>query len=166
MGFLITLVYGGYLATSGNITVGSYSLLIFLTPRLLWPLTESANITIAYQKTMVAAIRAFSLFDKNIMDDNRNVQIIENPKGAIFLTNVFVGYDDNCKILDNISFQAKAGQTIAFVGNTGAGKTTIIKLLLGGIHKVLAIAAAIMALSLFSHDAKISYIINNFVALT
>ncbi|MEN9659692.1 MAG: hypothetical protein RL571_3157 [Pseudomonadota bacterium] len=127
-GFVVTLVYGGYLALDGKIGVGSYSVLVFLTQRLLWPLTGLADIADLYQRSMTAIERVLDLLGTPIhihYEGQPSGQI----KGALSFEHISFSYGEQ-PILKDISLHIAAGQTVAFVGATGSGKSTLLKLLL------------------------------------
>ncbi|MDW5416575.1 ABC transporter ATP-binding protein [Iodobacter sp. CM08] len=127
-GFVVTLVYGGYLALNGKIGVGSYSVLVFLTQRLLWPLTGLADIADLYQRSMTAIERVLDLLDTPIHIHYEG-QPLGQIKGALSFEHVSFSYGEQ-PVLKDISLHIAAGQTVAFVGATGSGKSTLLKLLL------------------------------------
>lgn len=130
-GFLFTLVLGGIHVFEGKLAVGSYSVLIFLVQRLLWPLTRLGETFDLYQRAMASTRRVQDLLASPIkIDDGTNEINKENFKGNIEFKNISFAYDTSDIILKDISLELKAGQTIAFVGSTGSGKSTILKLLL------------------------------------
>ena len=128
-GFLITLIYGGFLTIEGELRVGAFSILVFLTQRLLWPLTRLAEITVLYQRSMASTKRILDLLNQPITD-HRKGQVIKNTKGKISFDKVCFAYQDTPQIIHGIQLDIPAGSTAAFVGTTGSGKTTLIKLLL------------------------------------
>lgn len=130
-GFSATLFYGGMETVAGNIPVGTYSVLVFITQRLLWPLTRLGHTFDDYQRAMASTRRIFGLLDTPIAAHPGKVQI--NPakvRGEIAFNNVTFAYGDRPAILRNLSLEVPAGHTIAIVGATGSGKSTLIKLLL------------------------------------
>lgn len=130
-GFAATLVYGGYLSTTGVISVAAYSVLVFMTQRLLWPLTRLGQTFDLYQRAMASTNRILDLLDtKPKMRDGSQPLALEQIRGAIELRRVSFGYDAGGRVLRELSLQIPAGQTIAIVGATGAGKSTLTKLLL------------------------------------
>lgn len=131
-GFTVTLLYGGFMALNGEIGVGSYSVLVFLTQRLLWPLTRLAEMTDLYQRSMASIHRAMDLLHTPIIITYEGDPLpVENVKGELEFRQVSFRYDGAGKpAINNISLQIHSGQTIAFVGSTGAGKSTLTKLLL------------------------------------
>jgi ATP-binding cassette subfamily B protein len=129
-GFTATLLYGGWLTVHGQLAVGAYSVLVFLTQRLLWPLTGLADVADMYQRSMAAIERAMRLLDTpiTIPDEGRHFPAAQ-VKGELRFDNVSFSYGDT-PTLHSISLTLPAGKTTAFVGTTGSGKSTLVKLLL------------------------------------
>ncbi len=127
-GFMITLIYGGYLVIEGQLDVGAYSTLIFLTQRLLWPFVNMAEIMINFQRVMASAARLLPLLQLPIEESSTASFRL---KGKIAFSLVSFGYQEHNLILKQLSFTILPGQTVAFVGATGAGKSTLLNLLLG-----------------------------------
>jgi ATP-binding cassette subfamily B protein len=129
-GFTVTLLYGGFLALRGQIGVGSYSVLVYLTQRLLWPLTRMADMTDLYQRSMASIQRVLDLVQTPItIADGGTALALASVKGALVFDDVGFAYDTQ-PTLDQISLTIPAGRTVAFVGSTGSGKSTLVKLLL------------------------------------
>ncbi len=128
-GFTATLLIGGFLALDGEIKVATYSVLLFITQRLLWPLTELGDTFDLYQRAMASFNRIFSLKKESseIGNGDKEFNKLENK---IELNNVSFSYVDNFNVLNNVDLTINAGQTTAIVGSTGSGKSTLIKLLL------------------------------------
>ena len=129
-GFTCTLLIGGWLVLNNKMQVGIYSVLVFMTQRLLWPLTGLGETLDQYQRAMASVKRIFDL--RNVEPTMpEGVQAIAKPvKGNVRLENVSFGYGDGADILQGISMTIPAGETHAIVGATGAGKSTVIRLLL------------------------------------
>lgn len=131
IGFLSTLVYGGLLTIDGTLNVGIYGMLVFLTQRLLWPLTLLADVTINYQRTMAATTRVLDLLNTPISIIHKGLPLAkERVRGEIAFDRISFAYDPQKRILHDFSVHLPAGKTVAFVGTTGSGKTTLAKLLL------------------------------------
>ena len=127
-GFVATLLYGGWLVLHGRLGVGSYSALVYLTQRLLWPLTHLAEMTDLYQRAMASVDRVMDLLQTPL--PLRGVQAPAQPaRGALLFDRIGFSYDGR-PALDGITLDIPAGQTVALVGGTGAGKSTLLKLLL------------------------------------
>ena len=128
-GFTATLLIGGFLALDGAIKVATYSVLLFITQRLLWPLTELGDTFDLYQRAMASFNRIFSLKNETSDIGNGNIEFKKLEKN-IELRDVSFSYVDNFNVLNNVNLTINAGQTTAIVGSTGSGKSTLIKLLL------------------------------------
>ncbi|HWS40639.1 MAG TPA: ABC transporter ATP-binding protein [Arenimonas sp.] len=128
-GFVMTLLYGGYLVLNKQLGVGSYSALVYLTQRLLWPMTRLADMTDLYQRAMASVDRALGLLKIQAVTSGTNAAATP-VLGALSFEHIHFAYQEKL-ILENLSLQIPAGQTIALVGGTGSGKSTLIKLALG-----------------------------------
>ncbi len=131
-GFIVIMIFGGYLALSGRLNVGVYSVLVFMTQRLLWPLTRLGATLDLYQRAMASTTRVMNLLHtREQMVDGHLSLPIEQVRGDVRFENVSFSYqDDQLVTLHNLSLRVRAGETAAIVGSTGAGKSTVIKLLL------------------------------------
>ncbi len=131
IGFTGILFYGGLATVAGQIEPGTYTVLVFLTQRLLWPLTRLGETLDQYQRAMASTRRVMNLLDTPIAIRTGSVALpISQVSGDIVFDNVTFGYQDRQPILTNLSLKIPAGKTIAIVGATGSGKSTLIKLLL------------------------------------
>ncbi len=130
-GFTATLLYGGVAAVAGKLSVGAYSVLVFLTQRLLWPLTRLGETLDQYQRAMASTNRVMNLLDTPIAIHSGNISLPVNlVKGKVELQNVTFTYIGRNPVIKNLSLYIPAGNTIAIVGSTGSGKSTLVKLLL------------------------------------
>ncbi|MEL7311777.1 MAG: ABC transporter ATP-binding protein, partial [Pseudomonadota bacterium] len=130
-GFVATFLFGGYKVLNGSLNVGAYGVLVFLTQRLLWPLTDLANTVDLYERAMASTRRILDLLEVPVqIRDREDATILDNPRGDIRLKNVNFSYRSDVQVLHDICMDIRAGQTVALVGQTGSGKSTIIKLLL------------------------------------
>ena len=129
VGFTATLVLGGLYALDGTLEVGAYGLLVFLTQRLLWPLTRLGQTFDLYQRAMASTQRALTLLDtpRELAFGNHAPV---RAQGRLDLQNVGFRYHEDCPVLRGLTLTLPAGKTTAFVGATGAGKSTLLKLLL------------------------------------
>jgi ATP-binding cassette subfamily B protein len=128
-GFTATLLIGGFLALDGEIKVATYSVLLFITQRLLWPLTELGDTFDLYQRAMASFNRIFSLKNERSEIGNGDIEF-KKLKNKIELKDVSFSYVENFNVLNNVDLTIQAGKTTAIVGSTGSGKSTLIKLLL------------------------------------
>ncbi len=134
-GFLATFIVGGLDTLDGELAVGAYGVLVFLTQRLLWPFRDLANTMDLYERGMASARRILGLLDEPIrIKDHENAKEIE-IKGAISFDELTFTYSSQSQpALKDINLAIKAGETVAFVGQTGSGKSTLIKLLMRYYH--------------------------------
>lgn len=133
LGFIAILVFGGNLALDGAIEVGAYSVLIFITQRLLWPLTRLGDTLDLYQRAMASIDRIFDLLDTEQRIESGPVPLeTDQVQGVIAFEDVCFEYEDSegQSVLHNLDLKIQAGETVGIVGPTGAGKSTLVKLLL------------------------------------
>jgi ATP-binding cassette, subfamily B, bacterial len=130
-GFLATLILGGFMTLDGELAVGSFSVLVFLTQRLLWPLTGLAQTVDLYQRAMASTARVLDLLGTDRRDDHPGNALEKKAvSGRIEFKDVVFSYEGRERVLDGVSFEIPAGTTAAFIGTTGSGKSTLAKLLL------------------------------------
>jgi len=129
-GFLFTFILGGLDTLNGKLEVGAYGVLVFLTQRLLWPFTNLAVTMDLYERGMASARRIFKLLDTPIQILDKQEAISIDVQGAITFTNVHFKYTSSENILTNLNLTIPQNSTHAFVGQTGSGKSTLVKLLL------------------------------------
>jgi ATP-binding cassette subfamily B protein len=130
-GFTAILLFGGMNVVAGTLAVGTYSVLVFLTQRLLWPLTRLGQTLDLYQRAMASIARIMDLLDTPIAIDSGDLVLpLREIRGAVKLDNITFAYHQRNAIVRNLSLEIPAGQTIAIVGSTGSGKSTLVKLLL------------------------------------
>jgi len=136
LGFMATLVWGGSMALAGTISVGIYSTLVFMTQRLLWPLTRLGQTFDLYQRAMASTRRIFALLDTepDMQDGTTPLalasQVGSAPLGEVRLQGVTYAYPGGAPVLRGLDLTFPAGVTTGIVGATGAGKSTLVKLLL------------------------------------
>ncbi len=128
-GFTATLLIGCFLALDGQIKVGMYSVMLFITQRLLWPLTELGMIFDSFQKAMASFRRIMNLRDTNPTINDGETELLE-LKNKISFENLNFEYVKDFPVLKNINIEIEKGKTTAIVGSTGSGKSTLIKLIL------------------------------------
>jgi ATP-binding cassette subfamily B protein len=130
-GFTATLVWGGRLTLDGQLAVGTYSVLVFLTQRLLWPLTRLGQTFDLYQRAMASTRRVLDLLAIEVKVSSGQQSLpADDVDGAIHFDSVDFAYDPRVPILEGFDLEIPAGATVGVVGATGSGKTTLINLLL------------------------------------
>ena len=132
IGYVVIVVLGGVIAvTSGYLLVGDIQAFIQYTRQFSQPMAQLGSVAAILQQTTAAAERVFKfLEEEEEIPDNINPVVIEHVKGNVSFENIHFGYDENIPIIKNFSTNVNPGQKIAIVGHTGAGKTTIVKLLM------------------------------------
>ncbi|MBY6072834.1 ABC transporter ATP-binding protein/permease [Marinobacter salsuginis] len=130
-GFLATFTVGGMMALEGSLNVGAYGVLVFLTQRLLWPLTGLAEVIDLFERAMASTRRILDLLAEPVHVRDEGGKALEAPvKGNVELDKVSFHYPSSGAGIRDISLTVPAGNTLALVGATGSGKSTLIKLLL------------------------------------
>ncbi|MEG4228232.1 ABC transporter ATP-binding protein [Microcoleus sp. N9_B2] len=131
LGFIATLFLGGLEVVAGRLSVGTYSVLVFLTQRLLWPLTRLGDTLDQYQRAMASTNRVMQLLDTPIAIRTGDIRLpVSSIKGELVFKNVTFSYNQRKPILQYFSLTLPAGKTTAIVGATGSGKSTLVKLIL------------------------------------
>ncbi|KKC22461.1 ABC transporter ATP-binding protein [Streptococcus dysgalactiae] len=126
LAYAVLMAYFGFKGLNGAITAGMMYAFIQYINRLFDPLIEVTQNFSTLQTSMVSAGRVFKLIDEESFEPQQANQPIKVTEGNISFKNVSFSYDGKQKVLDNISFEVKKGETIAFVGATGSGKSSII----------------------------------------
>jgi len=130
-GFLCTFVLGGFRALDGTLNVGAYGMLVFLTQRLLWPLTRLAQTVDLYERAMASTRRILGLIETETqVRDSGTVDLPSTIEGELDFKAVSFHYPGTDVGVQEINLTVAAGTTVALVGTTGSGKSTLIKLLL------------------------------------
>lgn len=131
MGFIAILYFGGLEVQAQRLSVGNYSVMIYLIQRLLWPLTRLGETLDQYQRAMASTNRILDLLDTPIAIHSGSRTLAPAiVQGAIQLKNVTFGYKPEFPIIEHLSLEIAANKTTAIVGATGSGKSTLVKLLL------------------------------------
>ncbi|CBN57083.1 ABC transporter related [Kamptonema sp. PCC 6506] len=131
LGFTATLLVGGMETVAGRMSVGTYSVLVFLTQRLLWPLTRLGDTLDQYQRAMASTNRVMNLLDTPTTIPTGDLRLpISSVRGELEFENVTFAYHQRQPVIRYFSLKIPAGKTIAIVGSTGSGKSTLVKLLL------------------------------------
>tara|TARA_B100001778_G_C18600530_1_gene637000 strand:+ start:1813 stop:3549 length:1737 start_codon:yes stop_codon:yes gene_type:complete len=129
IGFTATLLLGGELTLNGTIEVGEFSILVFMTQRLLWPLTRLGATFDLYQRAMASTSRVLNLLETEISMKDGD-KILSNVKGRVSTESLSFAYPERDSTIEDVNIEIPAGSTVAIVGPTGSGKTTIVRLLL------------------------------------
>ncbi|SES84906.1 ATP-binding cassette, subfamily B [Marinobacter segnicrescens] len=130
-GFLATFTVGGMMALEGNLNVGAYGVLVFLTQRLLWPLTGLAEVIDLFERAMASTRRILDLLAEPVnIRDVAGTSLKQPVRGEVSFNQVSFHYTGSGAGVEDITLQVPAGNTLALVGATGSGKSTLIKLLL------------------------------------
>jgi ATP-binding cassette subfamily B protein len=130
-GFIATFLIGGWMTLNGTLNVGAYGVLVFLTQRLLWPLTNIAETVDLYERAMASSRRILDLIEAPVsIKDQEGARQLDRVTGRIEFRDVNFAYGDGERVLHDINLTVDAGDTVAFVGQTGSGKSTLVKLLL------------------------------------
>ena len=129
-GFTMTLIVGGRAALHGDLEIGVFSMLVYMTQRLLWPLTALGETLDLYQRAMASTHRVLDLLEIPIHVESGDQPLPKPVKGDVRFENVSFAYKNGIPVLKDVDLHAPAGQTIALVGATGSGKSSIVKLLL------------------------------------
>ncbi|AMQ90244.1 ABC transporter ATP-binding protein [Marinobacter sp. LQ44] len=130
-GFLATFTVGGMMALNGDLNVGAYGVLVFLTQRLLWPLTGLAEVIDLFERAMASTRRILDLLAEPVNVRDQAGKDLEQPvQGRVAFDQVGFHYASSGAGVNGISLEVPAGNTLALVGATGSGKSTLIKLLL------------------------------------
>ena len=127
--FTANMLVGGWLALEGELSIGAYSIIVFITQRLLWPLTRLGQTFDLYQRAMASTDRVLNLLDTPIGLVEGDIELDET-KGEITFDSIEFSYPERESVLDGVSLNIGAGETIGLVGSTGSGKTTLVGLLL------------------------------------
>ena len=131
-GFTATLLLGGWLTLEGVLAIGAYSVLVFMTQRLLWPLTRLGETFDLYQRAMASSTRVLDVLSSptEIIQGEYmpNTELIS--ESDVELKSISFAYSGRENVFENLDLTIKSGETTGIVGATGSGKTTLIRLLL------------------------------------
>ncbi|WP_127537373.1 ABC transporter ATP-binding protein [Paenibacillus illinoisensis] len=131
LGYVLICVVGGIFVTRGAISIGDILAFTQYSRQFTQPINQIANISNIIQSTIASAERVFELLDEEeeVPESNQPVQL-QQPLGAVAFQGVNFGYKPDELLIKNMNIDVKPGQTVAIVGPTGAGKTTLINLLM------------------------------------
>ena len=131
LGYVIVAVVGGIMVTNGSIAIGDVQAFIQYAQQFTQPITSLANIANVIQSTMASAERIFDLLDEpEEIPEAVDAQVIAFPQGAVQFQHVRFGYKEDTILMEDMNIDVQPGQMIAVVGPTGAGKTTLVNLLM------------------------------------
>ncbi|RCX16657.1 ATP-binding cassette subfamily B protein [Fontibacillus phaseoli] len=131
IGYVLVSVVGGILVTKKSIEIGDVQAFIQYARQFTMPITQTANIANIIQSTVASAERVFEILDEEEeVPEAATPVLLEQPKGNVVFDHVKFGYDADHTLIEDMNIEVSQGQTIAIVGPTGAGKTTLINLLL------------------------------------
>ena len=131
VGFTATLLLGGWFTLEGTMAVGAYSVLVFMTQRLLWPLTRLGETFDLYQRAMASSTRVLDVLASPIeLHQGEFVPEGEEASSPLSFESLTFGYAGRDVLFNELSLEFEPGKTTGVVGSTGAGKTTLIRLLL------------------------------------
>ena len=130
-GFLGTILIGSHMALNNTIEVGSYSVLVFLTQRFLWPFTSLSTLIDDFERSMASSRRIFGMMQTKIkIVNHENAVKLDDLKKDISFNDISFNYDEKESLFKNFNLNIPFGFSVGIVGDTGSGKTTIAKLLL------------------------------------
>lgn len=129
IGYVIVSVVGGALVLRGNLTIGNVQAFIQYSQQFNRPIMQTANIANIIQAAIAAAERVFEVLDEEemVLELDKDLEVTE---GAVSFNNIDFGYVKDVPVINNLNVEVKPGETVAIVGPTGAGKTTLVNLLL------------------------------------
>ena len=129
-GFVMTLLVAGRAALRGDLALGVFTTLVYMTQRLLWPLVQLGEVFDLYQRAMASCRRIFGLLEVEPAIVAGTDDLPQPVRGDVRFDDVRFSYDQGPQVLRGLDLHVPAGETHAIVGATGAGKSTIVKLLL------------------------------------
>ncbi len=131
IGYVFIAIVGGILVTRNAIKIGDIQAFIQYTRQFTMPLAQTANIANIIQSTIASAERVFELLDEEEeIPEATNAAVVKSPKGEVSLQGVSFGYKADAPLIERMNIDVRSGQTVAIVGPTGAGKTTLVNLLM------------------------------------
>ena len=131
LGYVLVAVAGGIMATQGAISLGDVQAFIQYSSQFTQPITQLANIANVIQSAIASAERVFELLDEEEqVPEVADPEVIKNPQGAVKFDHVKFGYSGDKILINDMNIDVQPGQMIAIVGPTGAGKTTLVNLLM------------------------------------
>lgn len=130
LSYVFVCAIGGIMVIGGSINIGDVQAFIQYSRRFTQPITEVAQIANVLQSTVASAERVFEVLDEPEMTPDKNEASIKDPKGAVTFDHVSFGYEPGVRVIKNMNLRVAPGDVVAIVGPTGAGKTTLVNLLM------------------------------------
>lgn len=131
IGYVLVSVLGGIFVTKQTLVIGDVQAFIQYARQFTQPITQTANIANILQSTIASAERVFELLDEEqVLPESKITKTILSPQGEVKFQNVQFSYKEDVPLIENLNIHVKGGQTVAIVGPTGAGKTTLVNLLM------------------------------------
>ncbi len=131
LGYIAICIIGAKLAIKGTLSIGNIQAFIQYTNQFTQPIAQTANMFNMVQGTIASSERVFEILDEvEEISDNEKSKILKQVEGNVQFKNVTFSYDENVKLIEEFNLDVRSGQTVAIVGETGAGKTTIVNLLM------------------------------------
>lgn len=131
LGYVAVSVLGGWLAVNGSLRIGDIQAFIQYLNQFTQPITQAASVANVLQSTAAAAERVFEFLDEEEESIESDARVLDKPvQGAVQFEDVSFGYEADTPVIRNFDVDIKPGQRVAIVGPTGAGKTTIVNLLM------------------------------------
>ncbi len=131
IGYVLVCVVGGLMVARRAIEIGDIQAFIQYTRQFTQPILQVANIINVLQSTVASAERVFEILDEpEEVPDKADAKVIEFPRGEVSFEHVKFRYKDDVPLIEDLNIEVKDGQTIAIVGPTGAGKTTLVNLIM------------------------------------
>ncbi|HPT69244.1 MAG TPA: ABC transporter ATP-binding protein [Syntrophomonas sp.] len=131
VGYVMVCVAGGIFVTKRLITIGDLQAFIQYSRQFTQPIVQTANIINIIQSTIASAERVFEILDEaEEIPDDADAKVIANPEGDVAFNDISFRYQPDVPLIEDLNIDIKKGQTIAIVGPTGAGKTTLVNLLM------------------------------------
>jgi len=131
IGYVLICVVGGIMTSRNIIDLGDIQAFIQYSRRFTMPIAQLSNITNVLQSTLASAERVFEVLDEEELSEDREGALESlNPRGDVKFEDLYFGYNDSQMLMKGVNLDVKSGQTVAIVGPTGAGKTTLVNLLM------------------------------------
>ena len=130
LSYVFVCAIGGIMVINGQITIGNVQAFIQYSRRFTQPIMQTAQIANVMQSTVAAAERVFQILDEEEMSEERYEQTLKDAKGAVSIEHVSFGYNPDVTVIKDLTLNVSPGDVVAIVGPTGAGKTTLVNLLM------------------------------------